>query len=200
MTRPWRAPRAAAAPGFAEFVSARGGPMLSMARGLVRSDADAQDLVQDVLAKALLKWDTVRRADDPAAYVNRMLVNAGTSFWRRGARRETATDAGGVLARVDQGAAWTTTAPAADPAERVADREALLQALRALPPRHRAVLVLRYVEGVPDTEIADLLGVAQATVRSSAARGLAALRRDGVLADRVDTTTTPGPRRVVAGP
>ncbi len=164
-------PRADAAPGFSELVAARSGPMMSMARGLVRSEADAEDLVQDVLAKALVKWDRVSAAADPVAYVNRMLVNQAMSSWRRASTRRE---------RVSSPEELPEDA-ASDGAAQRGERDALLTALRGLPPRHRAVLVLRYYEQVPDAEIADLLGMAPATVRSSAARGLAALRRDGVL-------------------
>ena len=163
-------PRVRDAPGFEELVAARSGPLLSMARGLVRTDADAEDLVQDVLARALAKWDRVSAAGDPAAYVNRMLVNAAMSWWRRGARREQPTDADAL----PEGAV-------PDPTTALDERDELLSALRRLPPRHRAVLVLRYYEGLPDHEIAGLLDMAQATVRSSAARGLVALRRAGLL-------------------
>lgn len=163
-------PRVGDAPGFEDFAARRSGPMLSMARGLVRSDADAEDLVQDVLARALARWDRVSVAADPAAYVNRMLVNAAVSWWRRGARRERPTAEEDLPER-----------PAADAAAAADERDALLRALRRLPARHRAVLVLRFYEGVPDAEIAALLGVAPATVRSSAARGLLALRRAGLL-------------------
>lgn len=168
-----RAPRAEDSPGFEDFVARRGGPMLAMARGLVRREADAEDLVQDVLASALLKWGRVSAADDPAAYVNRMLVNAATSWWRRPARRERPTE-GHHDATVD------------DPSAASGERAALLGALRALPARHRAVLVLRYYEGVPDAEIAALLGMAPSTVRSSARRGLAALRASTALHDDAD--------------
>jgi RNA polymerase sigma factor (sigma-70 family) len=58
----------------------------------------------------------------------------------------------------------------------VAAREDLWQALGTLPPRQRAVLVLRYYEDLPDREIAVLIGAKEATVRSLAARALAALR------------------------
>ena len=163
-------PRVRDAPGFEELVAARSGPLLSMARGLVRTDADAEDLVQDVLARALAKWDRVSAAGDPAAYVNRMLVNAAMSWWRRGARREQPTEDGAV-----------PDLAAPDATAGVDDRDALLAALRRLPPRHRAVLVLRYYEGLPDHDIAVLLDMAQATVRSSASRGLIALRRAGLL-------------------
>jgi RNA polymerase sigma-70 factor (sigma-E family) len=163
-------PRVGQAAGFEALAAARSGPLLSMARGLVRTDADAEDLVQDVLARALVSWDRVSAAADPAAYVNRMLVNAATSWWRRGARRERPTPAEDLP---EQAVADTSTTTDA--------REALLTALRRLPARHRAVLVLRYYEGLPDAEIAALLGMAPATVRSSAARGLQALRRTGLL-------------------
>ena len=56
------------------------------------------------------------------------------------------------------------------------DRDALRRALAMLPPRQRAVLVLRYLEDLPDAAIADLLGCQPATVRSQAMRGLATLR------------------------
>ena len=187
----FRRPRADAADGYAELVAARSGPLLSMARGLVRSEADAEDLVQEVLARALVHWDRVSAAGDPVAYVNRMLVNQAMSFWRRAStRRERATEpgelpeprAGGIgdvggLVGVPDGAVQR------------GDRDALVSALRRLPARHRAVLVLRYYERLSDAEIADLLGVAQATVRSCAARGLAALRRDGVVGPQRSANT-----------
>jgi RNA polymerase sigma-70 factor (sigma-E family) len=172
MRRPWPEPVIERAPGYTDFVVARAAPMLAMARGLTRSSVDAEDLVQEVLAKALLKWDVIRKVDDPPAYVNRMLVNTAISFWRTGLRREATTASGELPPQsVD------------DRSGELAERDALLAALRQLPPRHRAVLVLRYYEGLPDQEIAQVLGMAQATVRSSAARGLAALRKAGLLTE-----------------
>jgi RNA polymerase sigma-70 factor (sigma-E family) len=172
MRKPWSEPSIERAPGYTDFVVARAAPLLAMARGLTRSPADAEDLVQDVLARALLKWDVVRKADDPSAYVNRMLINAATSFWRSAKSREL------VTANEDLPVQAT-----GDRTGTVVERDALLGALRELPPRHRAVLVLRYYEGMPDQEIAQLLGMAQATVRSSAARGLSALRQAGLLTE-----------------
>ena len=169
MRRPWQEPSLERAPGFENFVRDRSPRLLAMARGLARSEADAEDLVQDVLAKVLLKWDTVSAAEDPNAYVNRMLVNAATSFWRRGVRRESPSDSALIGER-----------PVADESHALAEREALLQALARLRPKHRAVLVLRYYEGLNDHEIAAMLGMAHASVRSNAARGLAALRKAGL--------------------
>ncbi|GAA3640756.1 SigE family RNA polymerase sigma factor [Kineosporia mesophila] len=173
MRRPWQEPSIEKAPGFEDFVRERSPRLMSVARGLSRSSADAEDLVQDVLAKALLKWDTVSRADDPGAYVNRMLVNAATSFWRRGASRESPTDSDILGARADRAVDDASTT--------LAERDSLLRALATLKPKHRAVLVLRYYEGLDDHEIAATLGMAHATVRSNAARGLAALRKEGLL-------------------
>ena len=172
MRMPWPEPAIERAPGYTEFVLARAAPMLAMARGMTRTATDAEDLVQEVLAKALLKWDVVRKADDPAAYVNRMLINASTSIWRSAKRREVPTASEDLPAQ-----------SVADRSGAVVERDALLGALRRLPPRHRAVLVLRYYEGLPDAEIAEMLGIAQATVRSSAARGLSTLRNAGLFAD-----------------
>jgi len=168
--RAWQKPSVAAAPGFEEFVRERSPRLLSMARGLTGSSADAEDLVQDVLAKVLLKWDRVSAADDVGAYVNRMLVNTATSFWRRGFHRESPVPGAEVADR-----------PVGDRSGELAERDALLRALSTLRPKHRAVLVLRYYEGMGDHEIAAILGMAHASVRSNAARGLAALRRAGVL-------------------
>ncbi|MGI9008373.1 MAG: sigma-70 family RNA polymerase sigma factor [Streptosporangiaceae bacterium] len=58
----------------------------------------------------------------------------------------------------------------------VADRDFLLRALAALPPRQRAVLVLRYFDDLPEAEVAAMLGCSLGTVKSQAARGLARLR------------------------
>jgi RNA polymerase sigma-70 factor (sigma-E family) len=150
---------------YEEFVRTRGPALVRLARGLLRDSHQAEDVVQDVLARALLQWGRVSGADDVDAYVRRMVVNACTSFFRRAARRERATDQPLVLDR-----------PTSDSAQAVADRDLLLGLLRRLPAKQRAVLVLRHYEGLPDAEIARLLGSSEVTVRSNAHRGLARLR------------------------
>ncbi len=161
-------PQAATAEGFEEFVAQRARPMLGLARALVRNEAQAEDLVQDVLATALVKWKRVCAADDPVAYTNRMLVNAANSWRRRPSRRES-------VAVLDD------DRPVADSCASTETRVVLLAALRTLSPRHRAVLALRYLEDWPDEDIAEVLGIAPSTVRSCAKRGLAALRGCGAL-------------------
>lgn len=153
--------------GFADFVATRGPGLVRLARGLLRDPHQAEDVVQDVLAKALIQWSRICTANDVDAYVRRMVVNACTSWFRRAVRREHAHD--------------TSTLPEhaqlSDLAVQVTDRDRVVELLRRLPTKQRAVLVLRHYEGMVDAEIARLLGTSEVTVRSNAHRGLASLRR-----------------------
>jgi RNA polymerase sigma-70 factor (sigma-E family) len=149
---------------FADFALTRGPGLVRLARGLLRDPYQAEDVVQDVLAKIFLKWERVMGANDPDAYVRRMVVNACTSWFRRAARRELA-------------ASTLPERPSIDPTGNVDERDRLVALLRRLPAKQRAVLVLRHYEGLPDDEIARLLGSGEVTVRSNAHRGLATLRR-----------------------
>jgi len=155
-----------ASPGFVDFAGSRGPALVRLARGLLRDPYQAEDVVQDVLAKALVQWGRVSSADDPDAYVRRMVVNACTSWFRRAARREFAHDAATLPDRVGD-----------DPTAHVDERDRVVALLRRLPAKQRAVLVLRHYEGMPDAEIARVLGSSEVSVRSNAHRGLATLRR-----------------------
>ncbi len=140
---------------------------MRLARGLLKDAQRGEDVVQDVLAKAVLVWPRIERADDPHAYVRRMVVNACTSYWRRlWVRRESSHEPGTLPESAMD-----------DHSEAAAARSQMLDLLARLPTRQRAVLVLRHYEGLPDDEIADLLGISQNTVRSNAFRALAAMRR-----------------------
>ena len=150
---------------FEEFAVTRGPALVRLARGLLKDPHHAEDLVQDVLAKTLLKWGRISRVDDPDAYVRRMVVNASTSFWRRAVRREYSYEHDRLPEQ-----------RVGDRSGDVAARDQMLDLLRQLPPRQRTVLVLRHYEGLADAEIADILGCSQVTVRSNAHRGLASLR------------------------
>jgi len=146
--------------GFAEFVHARQGALLRTAYLLTGHAQDAEDLVQTTLVKVVPQWRRIR--DNPEAYVRRTMVNANVSRWRRRRWREESTD---VLPE--------PLADAPDHAELLAVRSALA----ALAPRQRAVLVLRYYEGLSEAEIAATLGIAPGTVKSQARDGLARLRQ-----------------------
>lgn len=159
-------PRDVSHPGSAEeFAATRGPALVRLARGLLKDPHHAEDVVQDVLAKVWVSWSRIERTDDPDAYVRRMVVNASTSFWRRAVRRERPT-AHEVLPDPGTG----------DRAGQHAETDQMLALLRRLPDKQRSVLVLRHYEGLPDVEIADLLGCSPVTVRSNAHRGLASLR------------------------
>jgi RNA polymerase sigma-70 factor (sigma-E family) len=167
---------------FAAYAQSRGPALVRLARGLLRDPHQAEDVVQDVLAKVLVQWGRVSAADDMDAYVRRMVVNACTSWFRRAARREYAHDA--------------TTMPERslpDASAGIAERDRVMGLLRRLPDRQRAVLVMRHYEGLPDSAIADLLGTSEVTVRSNAHRGLATLRR--YLAADAAETAAGGERR-----
>ena len=151
---------------FADFAASRGPGLVRLARGLLRDPYQAEDIVQDVLAKALMHWGRIAAVDDRDAYVRRMVVNACTSWFRRAARREFAQDSATLPERA-----------LADPTQGVDERDRIVALLRRLPAKQRAVLVLRHYEGLPDAAIADLLGSTEVTVRTNAHRGLATLRR-----------------------
>jgi RNA polymerase sigma-70 factor (sigma-E family) len=149
-----------------DFVALRGPGLVRLARGLLKDPHQAEDVVQDVLAKALLRWNRGSAADDVDAYVRRMVVNACTSWFRRAARRERPVQGSDLPERVSP-----------DRSGPVADRDRLLGLLRRLPVKQRTVLVLRHYEGLTDADIARLLGVDEGTVRSNAHRGLARMRQ-----------------------
>lgn len=124
----------------------------------------AQDLVQTTLAKLYLRWDRIRLADNVDAYARKALVNEFRSAWRRPVRR-----AEQVVERVPDRP--TPEVPAYD-----GSREAVWRFVSGLPPKQRAVIVLRFYEQLTETEIADLMGISVGTVKSQSSRALAALR------------------------
>jgi RNA polymerase sigma-70 factor (sigma-E family) len=147
---------------FGEFVRASLPGLLRYGHALTGNPHDAADLVQTVLEKIGSRWTHVqRKTGDPLAYIRRSMANAHISRWRR-TRREN------LVAELPDIQPVTP----ADPFE----HEPLWQALRDLPPRQRAVIVLRYYEGLSEAEIAEALGVSQGTVKSQASKAIASLR------------------------
>jgi RNA polymerase sigma-70 factor (sigma-E family) len=145
---------------FREFVAARSGALFRSAFLLTGQREAAEDLLQGVLAKTARHWSGIR--ESPEAYVRRALHHEQISSWRRRRLRTTGT-----------------MPDVAAPGDHAADtdlRLALAGALRTLTPRQRAVVVLRYVEDLSETEVASVLDVSVGTVRSTAFRALARLR------------------------
>lgn len=150
---------------FEEFAAARLPAVLRFAGVLTADRALAEDVVQEVLIRASKGWDRIGQLDRPELYVRKMVVNEYLS-WRR---RSWRLLPGGSGTEVDD-----RVTP--DHAGRLAERDALLAEIGKLPRRQRAVIVLRYYEGLSDAEIADVLGCRPGTVRGYASRALAALR------------------------
>jgi RNA polymerase sigma-70 factor (sigma-E family) len=147
---------------FGEFVVAALPGLLRYGHALAGNPHDAADLVQGVLERIGARWSTVvRRTGDPLAYARRAMANAHVSRWRRTRRESLVADL------PDTSAVWQP--------DRFAD-EPLWQALRALPPRQRAVIVLRYYDDLSEAEIAHTLGISRGTVKSQANKAMSALR------------------------
>lgn len=151
-------------PEFAELYQHAWPRLLRSAYGITGDRQLAEDAVQVAFAKAYASWSRVRRADDPVAYLRMMAVNAALANARKASnRRERPTDQLPER-RVDAGA------------DRVVERQGLWAAVTALPPRQRAVVVLRYYEDLSEAEIAQVLGCAPGTVKSQASAALKTLR------------------------
>jgi RNA polymerase sigma-70 factor (sigma-E family) len=154
---------------FSAFVMSRWPGLVRLAFGLTGDRCAAEDIAQATLARAFVAWRRVRRADDPDAYLRRILVNTSN---RRFRRRRVAEEPGDPPETAVEG-----------PADMVGERAALLAALRQLPPRQRAVVVLRYWEDLTDTQIGAALGCSPGTVRSQLSRALARLRENPALGE-----------------
>jgi RNA polymerase sigma-70 factor (sigma-E family) len=146
---------------FEAFVAARSGDLLRTAVLLTRDRGHAEDLLQTALVKAYRRWNRID--GDPYPYVRRVLVTSAASWRRLRTTQE-------IVSLPDH--EWVSP----DATEDVPDRERMADALATLPPRMRAVLVLRYTEDLSEAATAELLGCSVNTVRSQTVRGLARLR------------------------
>jgi len=149
---------------FRTFVAARSASLLWFAHVLTGDRHTAEDVVQIALAKTALGWSRVRRKENPEGYVRRAIVNTHLNAMRRKPWREQPREfmPDDALARRAE--------------EELDDRDAMWAALAGLPPKQRAVLVLRYYEDLSEAYIADVLGCSRGTVKSQAAKGLLHLR------------------------
>jgi len=154
-----------APPGFSEYVAARGPALLRTAYLLTGDHHAAEDLVQSVLARAVVRWRGIEGSPD--AYVRRALYHQHVSTWRRFRlrREEPWADPPDVV-----------DVAAADGADTVERRLLLRDALARLAPQQRAVLVLRFYEDRTEAETAALLGISAGTVKSHTRRALTRLR------------------------
>lgn len=152
---------------FEEFAEARLPAMLRYAALLTGDRELAKDLVQEVMIRVYGKWRRIVRVDHPERYVRKMITNEFLSLRRRKSLRTVA-----LAAETLEGRGHS----APDHADERAERDLMWSRLATLPRQQRAVIVLRYYEGLSDSEIADVLGCAAGTVRGYASRALATLR------------------------
>ncbi|MFJ9517973.1 SigE family RNA polymerase sigma factor [Kitasatospora sp. NPDC101801] len=149
---------------YAAFVEAAWHRHLRTATLITGDPHRAEELLQDCLVKLYLRWGRLS-AGEPHAYLRQMLVNGNVSRWRR-LRGEHLT---GDLPESPQ----HRNDPLGD---RFDDSDALRRALRTLPARARAVVVLRHVEDLSEKETAAVLGCSLGTVKSQNARAMVRLR------------------------
>ncbi|HET7688826.1 MAG TPA: SigE family RNA polymerase sigma factor [Nocardioidaceae bacterium] len=155
--------RRAAVPAFEEYAAVAWPALYRSAYLLSGNHADAEDLAQQTMVKAYRSWSRVQASDTPAAYLRSMLVNTYLSHRRPKKRRlEVLTDA--------------LPEPRLDSGGGLEERMSLWPHVKLLPPRQRAVVVLRYYEDLTEQEIAEALGCSRGTVKSTAHRALKTLR------------------------
>jgi len=150
-------------PGFEEWVAARGPRLLRVAWLLTGDSHLAEDLLQTVLARVWPKWRRIAK-DNPEAYVRKALVHTHASWWRRRWRGE-----------VPHGE-LPDRPGAVDDFAGVDLEQSLATAIRELPVRQRAVVVLRYFEDLSVADTAEVLGCTEGTVKSQASKALRSLR------------------------
>ena len=149
---------------FSELYAAAWPRLIRTTYAVTGDLASAEDALQTAFAAAYKSWRRVSTADDPFAYVRRIAVNSAISHHRRAhVKRERPTD-------------QLPDAPAPCWVGNAFDRGEMWAAVQQLAPRQRAVVVLRYYEGLSEREIADALGCRPGTVKSQASAALAHLR------------------------
>lgn len=146
---------------FADLVHACWAGLYRTAYLMLGDPAEAEDLVQTALAKTYANWRRVRTVEAAAGYARTTMANTAASWFRKkGWRNERPTE---VLPE------RTTES---DPS----DRPALLGVLAQLPPRQRAVVVLRYYEDLSVAQVAHALEISEGTVKSQTSEALTKLR------------------------
>jgi len=149
---------------YVEFTGVRLPAMRKLAYVLCGDPHRAEDLVQQTFVKLYTVWRRARTVEHLDAYVRAMLVRA----FLNEKRRPWAT-------RVDLTGSVPERAAGNQPD--VEERTVLRVALSRLPPRQRAVLVLRFLCDLPIADVAELLACSPGTVKSQTAHGLTTLRR-----------------------
>jgi RNA polymerase sigma-70 factor (sigma-E family) len=147
---------------FATFVNQNGPRLLRFGILLCGHRSDAEDLLQDALIRAYPRWRRIRE-QQPEAYIRKAMINRLTSHRRSPWSRRRVMELPDAVVPVDE-------------VGRADDRDFLLAALRSLPPKMRAVIVLRYWIGFSEQETALELDCSVGSVKSQSSRGIKRLR------------------------
>lgn len=161
--------------GFPRFMAERYPALVRTAFLLTADRGHAEDLAQASLIRTYLAWDRLHDPANAERYTRTVMARLAIRWSRRRWRGE-------------RPAAHLNPPPTQDPNTAVDDADLVVRCLATLPPAQRAVLVLRYFDQRSEAEIAGILRCSAGTVKSRAARALAALRAAGVLTDETSTT------------
>jgi RNA polymerase sigma-70 factor (sigma-E family) len=163
---------------FTDFVTHRAPALLRTAFLLCGGDRGAaEDLLQEVLERVYPRWRRIEGV--PEHYVRTSLANAAANRWRARSRRVSEV-------RLEEAKDTTRTGHE----QQIVEHDQVVRALRELPPRMRAVLVLRYFDDMTEADVATALRCSVGTVKSQTSRGLARLRE--LLAAEHPTTVETG--------
>ncbi|MFC7265986.1 MULTISPECIES: SigE family RNA polymerase sigma factor [Streptomyces] len=162
---------------FQSFVIGRWPRLMRTAFLLAGEQHAAEDLVQSTLEQVYVAWRRVGAADDPEAYVRRVMINGHARKHRRKLKE--------FLAPKDDSGLTHELPDSGDRIAQADDRSALLKALAQLPARQREAVVLRYWEDLSESQVAEAMGCSVGAVKSNAAKGIAKLRAIPGLAEMV---------------
>ncbi len=155
---------------FEAFVTETADPLFRSGYLITANVAETEDLLQETFLRLARHWNRIRSMEYPLAYARRVLINlalnGATSRDRRG-RELRNPDEGAQV--VDQGSVRQLSG--------VDDEAEFRWALTALPPRQRAVLILRYWDDLSEREVAEILRCPIGTVKSTTSRAVTELRR-----------------------
>lgn len=160
---------------FAEYAEACSPTLFRTAFLMVGDHQLAQDLVQEALVKTLMAWPRLNDRENLHAYTRRIIVTTSISWRRRRSFHERPLDA-------------LPERSGPDPAEAMVTHDAVVAALRTVPPRQRAAIVLRYYQDLTETQTAEAMGCSVGAVKSQVAAGLRRLRE--TLGPTFDHATT----------
>jgi RNA polymerase sigma-70 factor (sigma-E family) len=160
---------------FTEYVDARAATLFRTAYLMVGDHQLAEDLLQEALVKTLMAWPRLRDRDRLEAYSRRIIVTTSISWRRRRSFHERPLE---VLPERS----------ATDPADAVVTHGVVIAALRTVPPRQRAAIVLRYYQDLTEQQTAEAMGCSVGAVKSQVSAGLRRLR--GALGPAFEQVTT----------